>query len=110
MRSAANSEAMTKCNAIATSACLQNQRQWLSAMPLQPLLLPITVAMNECNVTATCDDSQTQRQSLSAMSLLPLQSKRLVGSSLQKKEDWREEKMKVTGEMGRRRETEKEER
>ena len=47
MRSAANSEAMTKCNVIATSACLQSQRQWLSAMPLQPLLFFNNPSYNE---------------------------------------------------------------
>ena len=61
VRSAANLEIMTKCNVIATSSCLQSQRQRLSAMPLQPLRFPITVTMNECNVIATCDDSETQR-------------------------------------------------
>ena len=55
VRSAANSEAMTKCNVIATSACLQSQRQWLSAMPLQPLLF----------------FKQSQLQRPSAMSLQP---------------------------------------
>ena len=83
MRLAANSEAMTKCNVIATSACLQSQRQWLSAMPLQPLLFSQSqLSVNKCNVIATCDDSETQRHRLSAMSMQPLPIHKPIGNDL----------------------------
>ena len=39
VRTAAKSEAMTKRKVVAISTHLQTQRQWLSAMPLQPLFI-----------------------------------------------------------------------